>query len=936
MDKGLPTHSTGTPPRFGRHSQPIWRLVALALVVVAGVQWTYLSQSQPDRPAVRVPLHAAEIFERCQQLSVKPGPPQNFNQRTQSDRFVPGTKPMLLKNATIWTGQVEGLEIVKGDILLHNGLIKELGVIEHFDTNEDIEVVDVHGAWITPGVVDLHSHLAVDAAPALRGANDGNSRKGPILPWLRALDALNTHDDAYQLSISGGVTTSLVLPGSANAIGGQGVLIKLRRTEERSPTSLLLENPYSTNITDYDPKKAFRFRQMKHACGENPDRVYSGTRMDTTWAFRQGYNEAREIKQAQDSYCAAVLAGRWEGLSSEFPENYQWEALVDVLRGRVKVHTHCYETVDLDDLVRISNEFQFSIAAFHHAHETYLVPDTLKSAYGHPPAVALFATHARYKREAYRGSEFAPKILADNGLQVVMKSDHPVLNSRYLPYEAQQAHYYGLDWNLALLALTGTPAQVLGQDHRIGYDADIVVWDSHPLALGATPKQVWIDGIPQIAKPHVSKKPPSVQQKPETPNFDKEAQETLEHDGLPPLIPKKSTTHSVVFTNVSDVIIRQSGEIQEVVSAQSNDNIVVVDGGHIVCSGAASACSQSISGDGVEYINLHGGAIAPGLITFGSPLGLEEIQGEPSTSDGYAFDPLYQVVPKVVGGDGAVIRAADGLQFATREAFHAYRHGVTTAIVAPKSAGFLSGISTVFGTGAKHQLERGSIIVETAALHVGIHYGVGPSVSTQIAALRSLLLGHGAGNLAHWFKKVAEGETPLVIDVESADAIATLIHLKGEVEEAVGHPIQFVFAGASEAHLLASEISKSGAGVILTPFHTFPGAWEQRRILAGPPLTEKSAVSTLLEHNVTIALGREIASDSRYTRFDAAWAALEDGGSISRKEAIALVSTNLEKLFGISPKDNADLVATTGGGLFDYSSKVVAIISPRRGLVDII
>ena len=137
---------------------------------------------------------------------------------------------------------------------------------------------------------------------------------------------------------------------------------------------------------------------------------------------------------------------------------------------------------------QITNEFKFPIAAFHHAHETYLVPDTLKSAYGHPPGIALFATHSRYKRESYRGSEFAPRVLADNGLQVVMKaseigalswtrglrmfcmqSDHPVLNSRHLLYEAQQAHYFGLPPNLALAAVTSTPATIMGQDHRIGY-----------------------------------------------------------------------------------------------------------------------------------------------------------------------------------------------------------------------------------------------------------------------------------------------------------------------------------------------------------------------------------------------------------------------------------------------------------------------------------
>ncbi|PIL32776.1 hypothetical protein GSI_04893 [Ganoderma sinense ZZ0214-1] len=231
---------------------------------------------------------------------------------------------------------------------------------------------------------------------------------------------------------------------------------------------MLLENPYEKNTTLYDPKVSFRYRQMKHACGENPDRVYSGTRMDTAWAFRQAYDKARQIKEAQDEYCAKANRGDWAELGA-YPEDLQWEALVDVLRGRVKVHTHCYETVDLDDLVRITNEFKFPIAAFHHAHETYLVPDTLKSAYGHTPAAALFASHGRYKREAYRGSSFAPRILAEHGLQVVMKSDHPVLDLRFLLWEAQQAYYYGLPHNLALAAVTSTPATVMGQSHRIGF-----------------------------------------------------------------------------------------------------------------------------------------------------------------------------------------------------------------------------------------------------------------------------------------------------------------------------------------------------------------------------------------------------------------------------------------------------------------------------------
>jgi hypothetical protein len=163
--------------------------------------------------------------------------------------------------------------------------------------------------------------------------------------------------------------------------------------------------------------------------------------------------------------------GEWASIENHIPEDLQWEALADVIRGRVKLSMsnhrysfqrvkltrdldiHCYETVDLNNIVRLSNEFKFPVAAFHHAHETYLVPDLLKTTYGGTPAIALFATNARfvkstfiilrhvfadedndrYKREAYRGTEFAPRILADNGLRVMMKVC-TILNRQKTPF----------------------------------------------------------------------------------------------------------------------------------------------------------------------------------------------------------------------------------------------------------------------------------------------------------------------------------------------------------------------------------------------------------------------------------------------------------------------------------------------------------------------
>ncbi|KDQ57519.1 hypothetical protein JAAARDRAFT_156260 [Jaapia argillacea MUCL 33604] len=881
-------------------------------------------------------------------LDVLPAPPPNFHSRLESDRYSAGTKSVLIKNATIWTGGDDGHEIVHGEVVLDKGIVKYVGSrapASLLDSLSDLEEFNVQGAWVSPGIVDLHSHLGVYSVPSLSGASDGNSRKGPVLPWLRSLDALNTHDDAYRLSISGGITTAVVLPGSANAIGGQAFAIKLRPTAERSPTSMLLEPPFGINGSEVDPTLPPRWRLLKQACGENPSRVYSGTRMDTIWAFRQGYETARKIKVSQDAYCSSALSGHWEGLG-EFPEDLQWEALVDVLRGRVKIQNHCYETVDLDDIVRLSNEFKFPIAAFHHAHETYLVPETLKRAYGHPPAIAMFATNARYKRESYRGSEFAPRILADEGLKVVMKSDHPVLNSRYLLYEAQQAHYYGLPANLAMAAVTTTPAEVMGMGHRVGYLKKGVVWDSHPLSLGATPKQVYIDGIAQLSHPHTTPKPPSFQHLPKTPNFDKETSDALKYEGLPPLEPReKLELADVAFTRVGSVYVRDPKSrngIRELYGRDGEEGVVFVRNGTVICAdqiNGSDNCMDKFMTSFTRVVDLAGGSIAPGLVAYGSPLALHEIQGEASTADGYVFDALEEEVPKIVGGEYSVIRAVDGLQYATRDALIAYRAGVTTGVTPPKSAGFFSGLSTAFSTGSAHKLEKGAVIQEVAAFHVSVgHGGNGaPSVSTQIAVLRRLLVGEVGGEMGEWIGEVKSGKIPLVINVESADVMATLIKLKEEVETEIGETIKVTFTGASEAHLLAKEIGAAGVGVILTPSRPFPQTWEQRRILPGPPLTEHNAVSLLLGHNVTVGIGIPENWAARNIRFDAAWAALEAKGDLSKTDTLALASVNLEKLLGVSvPTYEGDLVATWGGDLLEFESKVVGIVSPSKGIVDLI
>ena len=266
------------------------------------------------------------------------------------------------------------------------------------------------------------------------------------------------------------------------------------------------------------------------------------------------------------------------------------------------------------------------------------------------------------------------------------QSNHPVINSRYLIYEAQQAYYFGLQPHLALASVTSTPATITGLSHRIGIlaigaDADIVLWDSHPLRLGATPVKVWIDGILQIPVPsktdgeenHVevrNGKGDEWRQLPDTPNWDKERKVALRWDGLPPLEGKISST-KVVFINVKEVWKRsRNGDIERAFSSESFGahqvklGAVIVEEGRLTCIGVH--CSDN-SGNATE-IDLHGGTISPGLMSYGSPLGLEEIASELSTSDGESYDAFRTNVPKILDDVGGVVRAMDALMFSTRNA----------------------------------------------------------------------------------------------------------------------------------------------------------------------------------------------------------------------------------------------------------------------------
>ncbi|BGP18790.1 hypothetical protein JCM10213_003446 [Rhodosporidiobolus nylandii] len=901
-------------------------------------------------------LRWSEAVERCEDLHVLPGVPDSFWRRKESDRFVPGTRPTLIRNATVWTGEDDGKEVLHNhDVLLDRGLIIDVG--ENLQREAFADVIDAHGAWLTPGIVDMHSHVGVDSLPSLSGADDTNSRAGAVLPHLRSLDGINGHDLAYRRIAAGGITTTLVLPGSANNVGGQAFVIKLRPTAERTIDSRVVEMPWNVARPGGEKKKRGdppRVRHMKMACGENIRRVYSQTRLDLAWNWRSAFDSARSLKLKQDAYCSRALDAHRAGkvlVSStgeveSFPDDLKQEALVDVLRGKVRVNTHCYETTDLNAFIRHTHEFQFPVAAFHHAHEAYLVPELLKEAWpgngSSTPAIALFGTNGKYKREAWRDSEYAGKVLHEANISVVYKSDHPVTDSRYLPFQAQQGHNFGLPAHVALSAITTTPARVAGLSHRVGFvrvnhDGDIVLWKAHPLSLGATPQQVFIDGIKQLVEPHPpalategtrKNGPPSASL---PANYDPTREQ--EDDGFDFLNPgekehKKATeiVRKVKFTNVGEVLLPGSRRV----AAQGEAYEIVVEGDELVC--AKRSCSSS---SGVKEIDLKGGSLLPPLVGYGTALGLAEIVSEKSSLDGTVFDPLFS--SSLSGtqqhfASSVAVKAVDGLAFGGKHLKVAEGAGVTKAVAVPQGDGFFLGVSAAFRTSAAHALEDGAIIKEATALHIQIgHNGKTPSISTQIAYLRSLLLASSSSSSfssatdnEDYFTLAARGKLPLVIHTEKADIIATLIKLKAETEEKTGREGRWVIHGASEAHLLASELAHARIGVILTRPRSMPESWDERRGLPGPPLTREGPVEVLHAAGVKVALGSLEEHEHRALIWEAAWAQRISDGRVSREDAVEMVTSNLEELLGFDDEGRDGEWVAFERDPFEFGSRMVA------------
>ncbi|UNK44058.1 amidohydrolase [Luteimonas sp. S4-F44] len=381
--------------------------------------------------------------------------------------------PVLISGATVLIG--DGQRLDGADVLLRDGRVAAVG--RNLDVPADAQRVDGSGKWVTPGLIDVHSHLGVYPSPGARAHSDGNEMTAPVTAQVWAEHSVWPQDPGFGAALAGGITTLQILPGSANLVGGRGVTLK---------------NVAATTVQGMKfPGAPYG---LKMACGENPKRVYGekggpATRMGNVAGYRSALIDAAEYRDKQTG-------------DSPGKRDLKLETLAGAMDGEILVHIHCYRADEMAQMLDLAHEFDFHITAFHHGVEAYKIADRL-AAEG--VCGALWADWWGFKMEAFDGIQENIAIVdrapggcaivhsdSDEGIQRLNQEAAKVLAS------AQRA---GLDIapEHAIRWLTENAARSLGVLERTGTLApgkmgDVVLWNGNPFSVYALAEQVWIDG----------------------------------------------------------------------------------------------------------------------------------------------------------------------------------------------------------------------------------------------------------------------------------------------------------------------------------------------------------------------------------------------------------------------------------------------------------
>ncbi len=420
----------------------------------------------------------------------------------------PAARPIAITNATVLTAA--GQRINGGTVILSGGAIRYVGAAGA-PIPEGALRIDGTGKFVTPGIIDAHSHIGVYSAPNGRGHNDGNEATAPVTAQARAQYGYQPQDPQIGRALAGGITAALILPGSANLVGGQGFTVVMK--PGRVTDEVAFPGAPAT---------------VKMACGENPKRVYGekggpSTRMGEYAAFRAAFLEANAYNakwaryrrsqklwtEKKDRAAQLDAESKRRGAPPVKTENapeppaidLKMETLAGVLRGEILVQVHCYRAYDLGEMVAVASELGFSIRSFHHSLDAYKVRDLLVAR---GIAINTWADWWGFKLEAFDGILENAALFTEAGGRATIHSDSAIDIQR-LNQEAAKAMAAGnaagipITEDQALRWVTANPAWVVGIDDvtgtlEVGKRADVVVWSGSPFSVYSRAEQTIVGG----------------------------------------------------------------------------------------------------------------------------------------------------------------------------------------------------------------------------------------------------------------------------------------------------------------------------------------------------------------------------------------------------------------------------------------------------------
>ncbi len=848
-------------------------LALAALVLLAG------ARIGPAQDAPKPPPEASK-------------PPQEAEPETEleSDR-VPKTKTkgnVLLRDATVHTVAKAGT-LARASIFVRNGRIAQ--VAETLSPPEGVTVIECRGLHVTPGIVDCHSHMAIEG-----GVNEGTLA---ITAECRIGDVLDPEDVTIFRALAGGVTAANVLHGSANPIGGQNAVVRMRT--KAAPSEMLFPGAPPG---------------IKFALGENPKRAggrgegarFPGSRMGVEASIRRAFVEAREYQAALRKYRDA----RAEGESAPEPRrDLRLEALVEVLEGRRLVHCHCYRADEILMMMRVAEEFGFRVSTFQHVLEGYKVAPEMAA---HGAGGSTFSDWWAFKMEALDAIPYNAALMQRAGVLVSLNSDSGELVRRLNLEAAKAMKYGGLSRDEALALVTKNPALQLGIGKRVGTiepgkDADLAVWNGDPLSVYSRCVATLVLGEVAFEKP--GEPLPAVSLAAPTPDL-----RPAPPPGAGPFALVGATVHPVSGPPIPGATLR-------------------IDAGKIAAVGPDV---RPAAGD--EVVDVSGLQVYPGLLDAGCSVGLRDVGSVPATHDlvdpgnfqpdlraAIAFHVDSDVVPVTrangitsvvarpqggaISGQSALMRLAGW----TREEM-AVKDPLALHVRVPTQARRAPGSRRPTGDEAKAESERASGVTERRRELREIF---------RRAADRARMRAAGAAlepdPSLDALEPYATGRGLVVLEAETVEEIRAAAEFAGEAK------LRAAIAGGSEAWKVTNLLREKGLPVIVGPVLSLP------RRSYDPYDAVYANAGKLHRAGIRFCFRSDDASNARNLGMHAGMAA---AFGLPREEALRAVTLSPAEILGVAdrlgslePGKDADLIVTDGDPL-EPSTHVLRMWSAGR------